>query len=150
MLFQQQWKKHSKTNDFLDNAVSASLPPDNDELDGRLAMAQRLDNAQSAAPAWGPAGVGAAAEPHEEEPALKRRKLSAGQRAKKRVAALEAELALAKPRKGQGKEGKGKGKDKGKGKRPDEPARRNGQNQWCRNFIQGGCSFGDRCWFRHE
>ena len=57
------------------------------------------------------------------------------------------------------KQPKAKGKATGKGGKSFkgdkdrwafEQERRAARGQWCRNFVQGSCAFGDRCWFRHS
>ena len=50
MLFQKQWAKASRNNEPLDATILASLPPDSDELDGRLALAPRLAGTPQEAP----------------------------------------------------------------------------------------------------
>ena len=154
MLFQRQWAKASRDAEQLDAAVLASLPAAADELDGRLALAPRLLSPHPAA--YSP-GMQLAAQPAAApgEPASKRPRLSRAER-KARAAAKSATAprpppatpaladaptaatAPAKFSKGKGRGGKGDG---GKGA---------AKSEWCNNFVQGACRFGDKCRYRHQ
>ena len=162
MKFQGRWKKASQNAVHLDDALLASLPAENDELDGRLGLAPRLavqplpgtDNRGNKRPLAleddnkGSRAPGDAAAP----PAPKARKTTRNDRQKRKVANLENALALANakatqngggPKTAPRTSGKGAGKGAGKGKRGVA-------SQWCKHMAEtGACPFGDRCWFRH-
>ena len=118
MVFQNQWRRAAKTHETLDAAILSSLPAEDDELDGRLALAPRLaatPSAYSQAPAssngQGHTAQQAAARgvppPVEEGPAKKQRN-ARNQRGQRRIAELQQELADARnfASKGAGKGGK--------------------------------------------
>ena len=98
IVFQNQWRKASKDQEKLDDAILASLPAESDELDGRLALAPRL--ATMPAPAY--AGHHAAPmqlptpAPHsmlaitDEQPPRKARRLTRAQRTAKHRAGQDA------------------------------------------------------------
>ena len=166
LTFQNQWKKASRTADHLDAAILACLPAENDELDGRIALAPRLAVQAAPPPEGEPRKRPLALEDAQDHqggsrapadaagpPPPKARKSNRGDRQKRKVANLENALALAKaqaaqqgsagpkagPRSGGKAAGKGKGKAKG-----------GAASQWCKHMAEAGtCPFGERCWFRH-
>ena len=163
LTFQNQWKKASRSADHLDTAILASLPAENDELDGRLALAPRLAVQTIQPPEAETRKRSLASEDGQthasflDEPTMpaKAQKLNRGERQKRKIAALEAELQSTRPQtgKGKGKAGNRGGKAQGKkgaaGDR-DGPKKAAKGAAWCKHFAETGqCPFGDKCWFRH-
>ena len=177
LVCQNQWRRASKTGDTIDDAILASMPPENSDLDVTLAMAPRLV-AQPRAPTLGTNGGAQAAHAgmagsimtapplaltDAGQPPTKRRRLSKAQRLQNRL----QQLAPAGPEH-RGDKGKaaGKGKPAGAGKKgkgarkgtahahpaagQPEPTKGGGKGAWCVRHIEGNCQHGDRCWFRHE
>ena len=167
MTFQDQWKKASKQSANLDEAVLACLPAENDALDGRLALAPRL----AAQPAFANLAMSMPATTAIRaydatvvtgEPPSKRRRLSRAQRAQRQIDSLKQKLETQGGAMSNNAKAKGKGK-KGKGKgqqaieleavnQNDDPEakRRTNKGEWCRKFMEGKCTRGASCWFRHE
>ena len=176
LVCQTQWRKASKAGDKIDDAIAASLPPENNDLDFLLAMAPRLTaqlrtptpgNSSGAHATYpGPAGsfqpAPLLAIADAGQPAAKRRRVSRTQRLQNRL----QQLATAAPehRADKGK-ATGKGKPagaikKGKGARkgahahaaaaPPQATKGGGKGAWCIRHIEGNTQHGDRCWFRHE
>ena len=94
LVCQNQWRKASKAGDKIDDAIAASVPPENSYLDVVLAMAPRL-TAQPRAPTPGNSSGAHATYPDQAgsfhpapplaiadagQPAAKRRRLSRAQR----------------------------------------------------------------------
>jgi hypothetical protein len=167
MTFQAQWKKASKHTSTLDDAILACLPADNDAVDGRLALAPRLavqpafgDNSHTHGIVNPDVRAYDASGPWDQP--SKRRRLSRGQRAQKQIQSLKSQIELHEDQnpkgkaKGKGKKAKAKGGGKGSDKTGDqhdgntEQLRRIAKGQWCKNFSDGNCKFGDKCWFRHD
>ena len=159
MTCQAQWKKASRNSDNLDEAVKASLPPDNDELDVRLALAPRL---AGQAPNAHEPGTGKRLLAVEDgkafhmqgdgEPQPKFRRLTRGERQKRKLAALTQELEeeRAGQSRAKGFQKGGKAAGKGKAKGTEKEGTRKGKGEWCKHMTEtGACPFGDKCWFRH-
>ena len=158
MVFQQQWRKASKANDHVDDAILASQPPGNDELDGRLALAPRLAGQPATAQLQhGPAEKRKVAELHNGAGASSTKGPSRRQKDNQRIHQLNEELAQA-----HGQQIKGSAKGGGNGKsvikggkgaswaRESERRGKSGASgAWCRHFISGDCKCGERCFFRH-
>ena len=151
----------------MDDAILACLPADNDAVDGRLALAPRLavqpasgDNSHTHGIVNPDVRAYDASGPWDQP--SKRRRLSRGQRAQKQIQSLKSQTELHEDQnpkaKGKGKSKKAKAKGGGKGgdKTGDqhdgntEQLRRIAKGQWCKNFADGNCKFGDKCWFRHD
>ncbi|CAK0903452.1 unnamed protein product, partial [Prorocentrum cordatum] len=135
LVCQNQWHKASTAGDKIDDAINASLPPENGDLDVALAVAPRLA-AHPRAPALGANGGVQAARPGAAgsfqaalllalagagQPAAKRRRLSKAQR---RLRCRLRQLAPAAPeRRGDKGKAAGMGKPSGAGKK-DKGARK--------------------------
>ena len=127
-LFQRQWARASRAKEggHIDDAVTASLPADTDELDGRLALAPRLQTAQqdlALEPRGHRGNGGGTRQPHDER----------------------AEQPKGK---GKGKADRGtKRKAPAAGAAPNKATKR---DQPCKFMAKAGtCRFGDRCWYAH-
>ncbi len=152
MLFQRQWAKASRDEEYLDAAVLSSLPMAADELDGRLALAPRLlshtaaDRPAAAFPQPATAAGGPATKRQRRSGAFRRgsgpANAAAAQRPPPAAPALADSRAVVAAPTGTGK-GKGRG---GKGASDKNAAK----GEWCRHFVQGACRFGERCRFRHQ
>ena len=149
MLFQKQWAKASRTKQTLDDTILASLPPDSDEMDGRLALAPRLASAPKMAPQWAgnpnkrslEYGANGGAGYDSGEPPRKAR--GKGRWTNQPAAQLTTGAPRDAPLAKGGPKGVAKGKNKGSGKSKDK--------RLCKFWAESKqCPYGDNCRFLHN
>ena len=162
MLFQKQWSKASRTNATLDATILASLPPDSDEMDGRLALAPRLAGTPQMALAGAPqtnkrgfehVAAGGTGNDSGEPPRKAKGRGRWGARGFGGLAAgatyqpAAAPQFAVQPTRAQPAKGGPKGGPKGKGKGAGKSQRKQVCKYWAENRQ---CPYGDGCFFLHN
>jgi hypothetical protein len=120
-LFQRQWARASRDSSTLDEAILTCLPPDSDELDGRLALAPRMVT-----------GIA------RDKPGAE----SGRPRRRREDAAAKTEPAV--------KQEQGMSAAKATTENRAEKRRRLMREKPCKFLAESGtCRFGDKCWYKH-